>query len=61
VGVGVVANGNTIQGLGHPEMGHIMVRKRPSDDFEGEIDIYLYMFELFQLMEDHCFGLFKFH
>lgn len=35
IGAGAVVQGNLLQGLSHPEMGHILVRKHPSDSFEG--------------------------
>jgi fructokinase len=35
IGVGGISNGKTVQGLTHPEMGHILVRRHPEDQFEG--------------------------
>ena len=35
IGGGVVVNGTIFEGNGHPEMGHILVRKSESDKFEG--------------------------
>lgn len=35
IGGGAVKNGEFIQGITHPEMGHVSVRKHPEDDFEG--------------------------
>ncbi|GGM39971.1 fructokinase [Paraliobacillus quinghaiensis] len=35
IGGGAVVNGEIIDGFGHPEMGHILVRNHPEDDFEG--------------------------
>lgn len=35
IGGGAILNGEIIEGYGHPEMGHILVRKHPDDDFEG--------------------------
>ncbi|WP_112181957.1 MULTISPECIES: ROK family protein [Paraliobacillus] len=35
IGGGAVINGETIEGFGHPEMGHITVPNHPNDDFEG--------------------------
>jgi len=35
IGGGAIVNGDIIDGFGHPEMGHILVRNHPEDDFEG--------------------------
>jgi len=35
IGGGVLVNGQAVHGLVHPEMGHILVRRHPEDDFEG--------------------------
>lgn len=35
VGAGLVANGRIVNGLTHPEMGHILVRRHPDDTFAG--------------------------
>lgn len=35
VGAGLVANGRIVNGLTHPEMGHILVRRHPDDAFAG--------------------------
>lgn len=35
IGGGAIFNGNFIGGFGHPEMGHILIKKHPQDDFEG--------------------------
>ncbi|WP_077619785.1 ROK family protein [Bacillus sinesaloumensis] len=35
IGVGAVINGKPFQGLTHPEMGHIIVKRHPRDTFEG--------------------------
>ncbi len=35
VGAGFAIDGQTLFGLTHPEMGHILVRPVPGDDFEG--------------------------
>jgi fructokinase len=35
VGAGLVVNGKTFNGLTHPEMGHISIRQREDDNFEG--------------------------
>ncbi len=35
VGVGIVLRGTTLQGNGFPELGHLLVRRHPWDDFAG--------------------------
>jgi fructokinase len=35
IGGGGVVGGEPIHGLGHPEMGHIAVRRHPDDDYPG--------------------------
>lgn len=35
IGGGALVEGEPIHGLGHPEMGHIMVRRHPDDEFPG--------------------------
>ncbi len=35
IGAGFVLNGETLYGLTHPEMGHIAIRQRKDDTFEG--------------------------
>jgi fructokinase len=35
VGAGFALGGETLQGLAHPEMGHILVRQLKEDEFEG--------------------------
>lgn len=35
IGAGAVVNGELLQGLSHPEMGHIIVRRHPEDQFVG--------------------------
>ncbi|RSL32327.1 ROK family protein [Salibacterium salarium] len=35
VGGGAVVNGEILEGFGHPEMGHILVRTHPQDQYEG--------------------------
>ncbi|MGE8203378.1 ROK family protein [Heyndrickxia sp. NPDC080065] len=36
IGAGAVVQGNLLQGLSHPEMGHILVRKHPEDSYKGK-------------------------
>ncbi|MGX7031533.1 ROK family protein [Vagococcus zengguangii] len=35
VGGGAIVNGEILHGFGHPEMGHIKVKRMESDEFEG--------------------------
>lgn len=35
IGAGAIVNGEILQGMGHPEMGHIPVRQHPDDHFAG--------------------------
>lgn len=35
IGAGIVNNGEIFQGIGHPEMGHIRVKRHPEDTYEG--------------------------
>jgi fructokinase len=35
IGGGAVAAGRLVKGLSHPEMGHVVVQRRPDDDFAG--------------------------
>lgn len=36
IGAGAVIQGKLIQGLSHPEMGHILVRRHPEDQYAGK-------------------------
>lgn len=36
IGGGVVINGKVIEGYGHPEIGHIIMRRHPEDKYEGK-------------------------
>jgi fructokinase len=36
IGAGAVVHGKLLQGLSHPEMGHILVRRHPNDLFQGK-------------------------
>ncbi|WP_165069228.1 ROK family protein [Marisediminicola senii] len=35
VGVGIILNGSLVAGNGYPEVGHVLVRRHPRDDFSG--------------------------
>ena len=35
IGAGAVVQGELLQGLSHPEMGHILVRHHPNDQYQG--------------------------
>ena len=35
IGAGAVVNGTMLQGLTHPEMGHIFIKRHPEDNYEG--------------------------
>lgn len=35
IGGGIVTNGKVIEGYGHPEIGHIIVRRHPEDKYTG--------------------------
>jgi fructokinase len=36
IGAGAVVKGKLLQGLSHPEMGHILVRRHPEDHYNGK-------------------------
>lgn len=36
IGAGAVVQGKLLQGLSHPEMGHILVRRHPEDQYAGK-------------------------
>lgn len=36
IGAGAVVHGKLLQGLSHPEMGHILVRRHEQDSYEGK-------------------------
>lgn len=35
IGAGAVVQGKLLQGLSHPEMGHVLVRRHPDDTYKG--------------------------
>lgn len=35
IGGGAIMNGKLLQGFGHPELGHMFIKKHPEDDFSG--------------------------
>jgi fructokinase len=36
IGAGAIIQGKLLQGLSHPEMGHILVRRHPQDGYQGK-------------------------
>jgi fructokinase len=40
IGGGALVDGEPIHGLGHPEMGHISVRRHPDDDYPGSCRLH---------------------
>jgi fructokinase len=36
IGAGAIIQGQLLQGLSHPEMGHILVRRHPNDPYQGK-------------------------
>lgn len=36
IGAGAVVQGKLLQGYSHPEMGHILVRRHPDDEYQGK-------------------------
>ena len=40
IGGGAVVHGSPLHGLGHPEMGHVTVRRHPDDIFPGACDVH---------------------
>lgn len=45
IGGGGIADGRLLHGLGHPEMGHVPVRRMPGDDFPGRCPFHGDCFE----------------
>lgn len=35
IGAGIIQNGKLLQGISHPEAGHIMMKKHPEDTYKG--------------------------
>ena len=36
IGAGAVVHGQILEGLSHPEMGHILIRRHPNDSYQGK-------------------------
>ncbi len=36
IGAGAIVRGQILEGLSHPEMGHILVRRHPNDHYQGK-------------------------
>lgn len=36
IGAGAIVQGELLQGLSHPEMGHILVKRHPNDQYKGK-------------------------
>lgn len=45
IGVGVYCNGTLLHGMTHPEAGHILMRRHPSDTFKGNCPYHFDCFE----------------
>ena len=45
VGVGVIADGNLLHGMLHPEAGHILLAKHPEDSYQGKCPFHPNCFE----------------
>lgn len=41
IGGGAVVNGELLEGYGHPEMGHILVRRHKDDDYAGNCPFHI--------------------
>ena len=41
IGGGALVDGQPLHGLGHPEMGHISVRRHPDDDYRGVCTLHV--------------------
>ncbi|GEP19297.1 ROK family protein [Pediococcus argentinicus] len=45
IGAGYVQNGEFLQGISHPEMGHMLIRQNPNDIYEGHCPFHKNCFE----------------
>lgn len=45
IGGGALQEGNFIEGFSHPEMGHMLVRNHPADDFTGSCPFHSHCLE----------------
>lgn len=45
IGVGVYCNGTLLHGMTHPEAGHILMRRHPTDNFQGNCPYHADCFE----------------
>ncbi|WP_435412156.1 ROK family protein [Pediococcus argentinicus] len=45
IGAGYVQNGEFLQGISHPEMGHMLIRQNPNDGYEGHCPFHKNCFE----------------
>jgi fructokinase len=36
IGAGAIVQGQMLQGLSHPEMGHILIKRHPDDSYQGK-------------------------
>lgn len=41
IGAGAIVQGKLLQGLSHPEMGHILIRRHPDDSYRGKCPYHL--------------------
>ncbi|MBS4208269.1 ROK family protein [Bacillus sp. FJAT-50079] len=41
IGAGAVIQGKLLQGLSHPEMGHVLIRRHPEDSYKGSCPYHL--------------------
>ncbi|NTU28399.1 ROK family protein [Bacillus tequilensis] len=45
IGAGAIVEGRLLQGLSHPEMGHIYIRRHPDDTYQGKCPYHKDCFE----------------